>query len=344
MKRLKLLLISLLFVIAGCSEQAPVKNSPDTKVKGQMEVTVMDVGQANCFLFQSEDFTMLIDAGNRNDEEKILSELEQAGVERFDVVIATHMHEDHMGSMAAVLNAYDVDYFYVGNETSKTRVVQNLEDVLAKKKIEAIVPEPEEVIEFPGGYVEFFGPLAKYGDINNSSVSGMIHYGKTKMFFGGDIEFAVEEDLMNTYGKELDCDIYYVNHHGSASTSNTLEWIQTLSPKTAIISSNKKEVPEYNHPHVETLQRLDEVEADIYRTDEMQDIRIILDGENYKVVPKVEQESKELDRLNEQVIGNKNSKMYHKQNCKSLPKEKNRIYFTEEEAIKEGYTRCGVCY
>lgn len=45
-----------------------------------------------------------------------------------------------------------------------------------------------------------------------------------------------------------------------------------------------------------------------------------------------------------QYIGNKNSKVFHRLSCKSLPAMQNRVYFyTREEAIAAGYRPCGNC-
>ncbi len=43
-------------------------------------------------------------------------------------------------------------------------------------------------------------------------------------------------------------------------------------------------------------------------------------------------------------IGNKNSKKFHKPDCRTLPAEKNRVPLTSyEDAINSGYTPCGNC-
>ncbi len=44
------------------------------------------------------------------------------------------------------------------------------------------------------------------------------------------------------------------------------------------------------------------------------------------------------------VIGNINTKVFHKENCAHLPMESNRITFDNREAaIEAGYTACSVC-
>ena len=45
-----------------------------------------------------------------------------------------------------------------------------------------------------------------------------------------------------------------------------------------------------------------------------------------------------------QIIGNKNSKKYHQPYCRSLPSQKNRVYFaSSDEAEEAGYTHCQNC-
>ncbi len=44
-------------------------------------------------------------------------------------------------------------------------------------------------------------------------------------------------------------------------------------------------------------------------------------------------------------IGNKNSKKFHRPNCRTLPTEKNRVPLTSyEDAINSGYTPCRNCF
>ena len=50
------------------------------------------------------------------------------------------------------------------------------------------------------------------------------------------------------------------------------------------------------------------------------------------------------DREEGAYIGNKNSKIFHKSSCGSLPAEKNRVYFNSvEEALGAGYRGCKKC-
>ncbi len=43
-------------------------------------------------------------------------------------------------------------------------------------------------------------------------------------------------------------------------------------------------------------------------------------------------------------IGNRNSKKFHRQSCRSLPKEKNRVYISgRDNAVSMGYSPCANC-
>ena len=62
----------------------------------------------------------------------------------------------------------------------------------------------------------------------------------------------------------LRCDVLKVAHHGSKSSSSE-DFLDTVSPKVAVIQVGKNNL--YGHPHDQTLQRLQERNIDIYRTD-----------------------------------------------------------------------------
>lgn len=80
----------------------------------------------------------------------------------------------------------------------------------------------------------------------------------------------------------LDVDFYKVNHHGS-KYSSCEEWLAALSPKVATISCSRKN--SYGHPHEETLERLQEVETIVYRTDEVGAITIRFERAEQAVGP-----------------------------------------------------------
>jgi hypothetical protein len=74
---------------------------------GLLSVHFLDVGQADSILILTPaGKTMLIDAGNNDDGKLVKKYLDGAGVERIDVLIGTHPHEDHIGGLDYVINNF----------------------------------------------------------------------------------------------------------------------------------------------------------------------------------------------------------------------------------------------
>ena len=99
----------------------------------------------------------------------------------------------------------------------------------------------------------------------------------------------------------------------------------------------------YDHPEAVTLKRLQNYGMEIFRTDQQGTIVCNTDGETISF--RQEGRSSQSAAVTEAAyIGNKNSMKYHKLDCSSLPIEKNRSYFADQEAAEEaGYEPCGSC-
>ncbi len=69
--------------------------------------------------------------------------------------------------------------------------------------------------------------------------------------------------------------IYVAGHHGS-HTSSSRRFLAMVKPKYGIISCGKDN--EFGHPHESTLTNFKDVNARVYRTDELGTIVIGTDG------------------------------------------------------------------
>ena len=76
-------------------------------------------------------------------------------------------------------------------------------------------------------------------------------------------------------GYDLRADVFLAGHHGSA-TSNTLPFVQAVSPEYAVISCGKDN--SYGHPHEDTLKNFESCGAEVLRTDISGSIIIVSDG------------------------------------------------------------------
>lgn len=348
MRRIRewLLLLCLVLGLTGCGNTdeflggsfGGIQQAIDVP-EGEMEVHFLDVGQADCALLVSDGHFMLIDGGNNGDAEEIVSYLRNLGVEKLDIVVGTHPHEDHIGSLDAAIDAFAVGAVYMPDVSVNTETYQEVLRAVAAKGLEVQHPTPGEVLDFHGLPVEIFGPVKEYNNLNNNSIVLRVSVGETAFLFTGDAESEEEFDILEK-GYDISADVLKVSHHGS-SGSSVEEFLANVDASYGVISVGTGN--SYGHPEQVTLKRLQNYGLKLFRTDLQGTIVCRTDGNliSFTSLGKTAQ----TDRKQEtEYIGNKNTMKFHTPQCASLPIEKNRIYFADSEAaLEEGYTPCGTC-
>lgn len=342
MKKIALLL-SLLLGTTGCGGEIAV-NAAETPIQqtadAALEVHFIDVGQADCALLVSDGHYMVIDGGNNDDADTIVSYLKNQGVKTLDAVVGTHPHEDHIGSLDTIISSFDVQTVYMPKIMHTSQTFEDVLDAIAHKGLKIKAPNPGDAISFNGLPVEFLGPQREYDDFNNNSIVLKVTAGKTSFLFTGDAEETAEKDIVHA-GYDLQADVLKVGHHGSI-TSTSDAFLQAVSPQYAVISvgtGNK-----YGHPEKVTLDKLKKIGAEIYRTDLQGTVVCSTDGKEVTFYGGKTEAAGSVTESEGIYIGNKNSKKFHREECSSLPAENNRVYLeSREEAISLGYEPCGSC-
>ncbi len=240
-------------------------------------ISYLDVGQADSILISLMGHYMLVDAGNNEDGEKLVSYFKALGIEKFDYIIATHAHEDHIGGMDDIINNFDFDNFYMPDAITTTKTFEDMLDALASKNKQLLVPEKGEELDFDAGTIKILYTGTKESDLNDTSIVFILNFYKNHFLFMGDATKKVEETLLD---EEIKSDVLKVSHHGSYY-STTFPFLEKVRPEYAIISVAEGNI--YNHPSEETLQKLEKVGSKIYRTDVDGTIHIKSDGDNISV-------------------------------------------------------------
>ena len=251
--------------------------------EGELEVHFIDVGNADCILVRQEDKNLLIDAGERNDEDVILQYLANHGVEHLDLVIATHPHADHIGSMTAVLEEIPVDRFVMSfmpeSATPTTVTYLRMLEILDEKSIEVEEAVPGAEYELGTARLQILGPLEETEETNDISVITRLTFGQRSFLFTGDAETGVEKQLINS-GYPLSADVLKLGHHGS-NTSNSTAFIKRVTPQCVVVTCG--EGNSYGHPHEEVMTRLEKLGIPAYRADLCGHIVFTTDGEKLTV-------------------------------------------------------------
>lgn len=340
----------LVLMLCSCGKMEPIEleRASFNTSAGGLEIHFLDVGQADATLLLSEEEAVLIDAGNRADGELILQYLEQLGVKQLDYLIFTHSHEDHIGSGVDLIEEMDIGTVYM-RKGSDSKIAQDLETAIEDKNIEVILPKTKDSFEFGECKAEFVGSEKEYEDENDNSLSVKISHGENDVLFTGDAGKDAEKDMLAADVK-LESELLQVGHHGS-DTSSSYVFLREVNPKYAVISCGREN--SYGHPNEDTLSRLNDVGAALYRTDlsgtivavsDKQDFDFSVAGINSTREHSSEPVNGEIEKEETGYIGNQNSKKFHRKDCSGLPMEKNRVDFNSyKDALTQGYEPCGIC-
>ncbi|EOU1991024.1 MBL fold metallo-hydrolase [Clostridium perfringens] len=253
----------------------------DSKVPkdSKLMISYMDVGQGDAAYIKVNGNDILIDAGPRSNSKELLEQLKAKNIDDFELVIATHPHEDHIGGMVDVFKEYEVKSFYSPKITHTTKTYENL--------VKAVKDEGLKTKELKGGMVidlgegtkfEVFTPQkSEYEELNDYSPIMKLSFGDTSYLFTGDAEKLAEEEALAKYKTSLDSDVIKFGHHGSSSSSSNA-FIEAVSPKYGIISCAKDN--KYGHPHRETLDIIKKYNIKTFRTDTDGEIILTSDGKS----------------------------------------------------------------
>lgn len=151
----------------------------------EMKVHFIDVGQGDSIFIELPNTkTMLIDAAENEYADRITNYIYSCGYNTLDYVVATHPHSDHIGGMADVIGAFNVENVILSPAThttkSYTNMLKAIDDSGAKVKIGVAGTEI-----FSDGDLSavVIAPVTEdYSDLNNSSVMVMLTYRDNKFF------------------------------------------------------------------------------------------------------------------------------------------------------------------
>jgi len=249
-----------------------------------LTITMLDVGQGDSILIESPSGRkILIDSGEEPMGEKVVVPyLNRKGINRLDLVVLTHPHDDHLGGILPVLKKIKVEEVLDNGMVYETETYRRFISLLKSKHIKQVTARAGQMLNFGGGASAYvlspFYSAVRSDNPNNDSIVFRLAYGGFSMLFTGDLEKEREEKLNVFKANYLRSTVLKVGHHGSA-TSTSQEFLDKVSPKIALISVGRHN--RFRHPNKSTLERLKNMR--IFRTDQDGAIIINTDGEKYEV-------------------------------------------------------------
>lgn len=259
-----------------------------------LKVIFIDVGQGDSVLIRTAGGrNYMIDGGGGFNELKtgytgrqvLLPLLMSEGITRLDQILVSHAHSDHISGVITLLECFPVESVgmpdYPGNTEDFSALIETCQakgielnyyaagDTLEMDdwtKLNILYPDKENT---PGE-----------GNLNNTSLVGMLCYRQLQMLFTGDIETKGEAIFLDI-NSPMDCDILKVAHHGGRNATSEAFLVVT-NPEVAVISVGKNS---FGHPTEEVLSRLSDNGVNVYTTLEHGAVIVNSDGNKYRIRP-----------------------------------------------------------
>lgn len=247
------------------------------KNTNNLEISYLDVGQADSILIRKNNNNILIDAGNNEDGEKLVHYFKDQKIEKFDYVIGTHAHEDHIGGMDDIIANFKINHFYMPNVITTTKTFEDILDNLDRYNIKFETPKIDSTFEVDDLKFTVLSITDNKEELNDTSIVLKLTYKNTNYLFMGDASSKIENSILH---KDIKSNVIKVSHHGS-SYSSSAKFIKKVDPDYAIISVGKNN--SYNHPKSIVLKKFERLGTIIYRTDKQSTIKLTSDGENIKI-------------------------------------------------------------
>lgn len=255
-------------------ESIPVTNT----VTSNLQIYFFDVGQADSILILNNNTTMLIDAGNNNDGKLLVDYIKnKLKINKIDILVGTHPHEDHIGGLDNIINELDIGDIYLPEVITTTKTFEDVITAIENKDLAITVPEIGEKFTLGEADFEVLFTGTDDRDLNATSIIINMLYGNKSYLFTGDTTEEVEETILN---KNIDIDVLKVAHHGSRYSSS-YDFLEKATPAYAIISVGEDN--SYEHPHQEAINRIKKHTNKIYMTKDVGTILLTSDGTNINI-------------------------------------------------------------
>lgn len=302
------LILCCTMLLTGCGQGGEQSSDTATnskaEAKGQLTISMLDIGQGDAVLIQTGAKNILIDTGDDKyyedgkkgrENTQLLTELQKLKIDHIDTLVMTHAHADHIGKADKVIAQYGVKELVYNGIPSTSKYFINALKAAKANGTQQVKVKAGDVLDFGNGVsFEIVSPsqslidedtaaikAKKKVDVNNESVVGRLTFGNFAMLFTGDAEGPVEKDMAASYGKKLKCQVLKAGHHGS-KTSSTAEFLKLVQPESVVMSLGANN--QYGHPHEALLNRLQKQGVkNIYRTDANGTITIVSDGSSYSI-------------------------------------------------------------
>lgn len=251
----------------------------------KLHVDFLDVGHGDAALITSPTGkTVLIDGGLEEASPGIVSFLRARNACPLDMILLTHRHADHLGGLVRVIESCGTRLYLDAPYPHESAIYAKLLRAIESRHVPVRQAERGRIVELgDGARLLLLGPPSPVIEdadvgVNANSVVSRLDYGKGSVLFAADAEELEEKWLLGS-GSELRASVLKIGHHGGGRSS-TLMFLRAVAPIVAVISTGSGDP---KHPHPDTLARLAQIGARVFRTDLDGTTAVDLDGASVTV-------------------------------------------------------------
>ena len=231
-------------------------------LRDNYRMTVLDVGQGQCILLQSDGKTFMVDCGGDSGEstaDLAIGTLYSQGITRLDGLILTHYDEDHAGGAEYLLKRLKVEMLFLPQKSDDTGLETAIRDAASGK---VVTVDKDMLLSFGTTQLTIFSSQ-DLQSTNESSLCVLFQRENCDILITGDRGTTGELLLLHT-GRIPDLDILVAGHHGSESSTGEF-LLKSTKPETVVISVGADN--SYGHPSSIVLERLEIYGCEVRRTD-----------------------------------------------------------------------------
>lgn len=234
-----------------------------------LHVYFLDIGQGDAIFIDSPSHGRVLLDGGR--DRKVLTELGKIlplGDRRIDVLIESHPDADHIGGLPEVVSQYKVGVLLEPGVESANSVDDELHARIQAQGVPDLYARRDMVVDFGDGaklVILFPNADVSHWETNDASIVAKLVYGDESFLLTGDSTKKAEYILYSLNASSLKSTVLKAGHHGSR-TSTSLLYAEAVAPEYAVISAGKNN--SYGHPHMEVIDILRQVGAEIVSTED----------------------------------------------------------------------------
>jgi len=240
-----------------------------------------DVGQGDAIVLNAGGGSVVVvDTGP--EPRRVDQCLDRLDVERVAAVVLTHLHADHSDGLAGVLDDRTVNEIEIGPVVPESSQYAEVGALAARAGVPVVRTEYATRRRVGALSWDVLGPVPGVASAdesgaaqNYSSVVLLISTQGIRLLLTGDVEPEAQTALL-AWDETLRADVLKVPHHGSRYQDRY--FLTAVGAAVAIVSVGADN--DYGHPSDETVETLEQVGAQVLRTDQDGDVAIVVrDGQ-----------------------------------------------------------------